>query len=365
MSVGWVAVGTAVAGAVASADANRKAAHTAEDQQRLDRAAGDAALAEQIRQADELLAFNKQVYEEGKTRQAGIDAITKQVVQQNLAISQKADARADEAYQFYTEKGRPLVEKTFQDAQNYDSAGNILAARARAEADVQQAFDNAEGQSQRALTRLGINPSSGRFMALQQRIAADKAAALAGASTNAENQRREGAIGLRQQAANLAQGFPAQSMGQAGQSANVGNSAVAANGQMAAENLALAGQALGGYSAGANIYGNVANTYQQRDQNWTNQINAINQQAAQSQAGWGNLAGMGLAMMMADGGQVQGPGTGTSDSVPAVNKSNGQPIQLSNGEYVVSADVVRAKGVEFFDKLQAKHHKPVNVGRAA
>lgn len=49
-----------------------------------------------------------------------------------------------------------------------------------------------------------------------------------------------------------------------------------------------------------------------------------------------------------DGGKVKGPGTGTSDSIHAM---------LSNGEYVVSDDVVDAVGVEFFDRLQAMFHK--------
>ena len=56
-----------------------------------------------------------------------------------------------------------------------------------------------------------------------------------------------------------------------------------------------------------------------------------------------------------DGGQpasgpVRGPGTGTSDSIP-------MPMaKVSNGEYIMSADVVNALGVEFFDGLQAAFH---------
>ena len=52
---------------------------------------------------------------------------------------------------------------------------------------------------------------------------------------------------------------------------------------------------------------------------------------------------------MAGGGRVRGPGGPVDDMVPAM---------LSNGEYVVPADVVEAKGVEFFDKLKAKYHTP-------
>ncbi len=45
------------------------------------------------------------------------------------------------------------------------------------------------------------------------------------------------------------------------------------------------------------------------------------------------------------GGKVSGPGTGTSDSIPAM---------LSNGEYVIKADSVSKYGVETFDALNAQ-----------
>lgn len=53
---------------------------------------------------------------------------------------------------------------------------------------------------------------------------------------------------------------------------------------------------------------------------------------------------------MQAGGNVQGPGTGTSDSIPA---------NLSDGEFVIPADVVKAKGTEFFQKLLDQYHTQV------
>jgi hypothetical protein len=57
----------------------------------------------------------------------------------------------------------------------------------------------------------------------------------------------------------------------------------------------------------------------------------------------------------AQGGMIQGPGTGTSDSVQAVNTSNGQPVKVSNGEYIIPQAVVAAKGRDFFDALVRKY----------
>jgi hypothetical protein len=57
------------------------------------------------------------------------------------------------------------------------------------------------------------------------------------------------------------------------------------------------------------------------------------------------------------GGPVEGPGTGTSDSIPAMIDGQ-RPAALSDGEYVVPAAVVRAKGTEFFDRLKEKYMQP-------
>ena len=60
----------------------------------------------------------------------------------------------------------------------------------------------------------------------------------------------------------------------------------------------------------------------------------------------------GCVKRMEKGGDVDGPGTGTSDSVPAM---------LSDGEYVLPADTVDAVGKATLDKLKAATHTPVNT----
>lgn len=54
-------------------------------------------------------------------------------------------------------------------------------------------------------------------------------------------------------------------------------------------------------------------------------------------------------------GFVVGKGTGTSDSIPA---------RLSNGEYVLPADTVKAVGVEALDSLRAATHTPMKHEQA-
>jgi len=62
------------------------------------------------------------------------------------------------------------------------------------------------------------------------------------------------------------------------------------------------------------------------------------------------------AMQGDQGGMLQGPGTGTSDSIPAQNMATGGKVNLSNGEYIIPARVVAHKGREFFDNLVMKYN---------
>ena len=65
---------------------------------------------------------------------------------------------------------------------------------------------------------------------------------------------------------------------------------------------------------------------------------------ARAQGGIVRRAGGGAVQYYPQGGEVFGPGTGTSDSIPAL---------ISNGEYVVKAESVRKYGVAMFDRLNA------------
>ncbi|MFD6421030.1 phage tail tape measure protein [Streptomyces sp. NPDC060198] len=65
---------------------------------------------------------------------------------------------------------------------------------------------------------------------------------------------------------------------------------------------------------------------------------------ARAQGGIVRRAGGGAVQYYPQGGEVFGPGTGTSDSIPAL---------ISNGEYVIKAASVQKYGVAMFDRLNA------------
>jgi hypothetical protein len=75
--------------------------------------------------------------------------------------------------------------------------------------------------------------------------------------------------------------------------------------------------------------------------------------------GFGTMGGGGDAeggVRSASGGKISGPGTGTSDSIPA---------KLSDGEYVIDAKTVDALGPDFFQKLQAMFNPDAIASQAA
>ena len=59
-----------------------------------------------------------------------------------------------------------------------------------------------------------------------------------------------------------------------------------------------------------------------------------------------------MPVPMAEGGRIRPRG-----ALPVRQVRDGIPAVLAEGEYVIPEDVVRSKGVEFFDKLVAKYHR--------
>lgn len=69
-------------------------------------------------------------------------------------------------------------------------------------------------------------------------------------------------------------------------------------------------------------------------------------------------SGKGIMSRFADGGMITGPGTGTSDSVPAQVAETGQPVAVSAGEFHIPAAVVAKVGIDYLKQLVAQFHTP-------
>lgn len=309
------------------------------------------------------------------------DTMNRQTLDRVLAVQlpaaeeQASNAREDRSR--YENTFRPLEDKFIDEAQNYDTPDRRAAESGRAMADVGTAFDATRRNALQRLESYGVDPSQTRNAALDMGVRVQEAAAKAAAGTNAARQVENTGRALRSDAINLGRGLPSQVAGSYAGASGTGAQAVGGANQTTGTSASAAGAAgqfgalaLQGYGGAANIR---SSGFQNEMQNW---------QAGQDQTmGWVNAAsGIAGMAMMADGGKVEekgieyapghellprdgaipftsdgrvdtgmGDGSGVDDTVPAM---------VSDGEYVIPADVVRVKGTEFFDRLVEKYHKP-------
>lgn len=298
------------------------------------------------------------------------DTMNRELLQQVLDVQLPAmteqfeTAQADR--QRYEQMFRPFEDQWAEEAKNYDTPERRAQERGRALADVNTQFD---AQRRNALQRLegyGIDPSTTRSGALDVGMRTAQAAAAAGAATQADRRVEDVGRALQSDVINLGRGALSNAAGFYGQAVGAG-SAAQGNALNTTQSGAGAVQSSLGFSNAALAgFGQSANIQSQGFQNQMASWNAEQQQTAGMLQGIGGIAGM----FMADGGEVDnavgvpgrpytadgevngpGDGSGIDDRVPAM---------LSEGEFVIPADVVRKKGEEFFEKLIAQYHTPAS-----
>lgn len=320
--------------------------------------------------ADEMLAFYKEQY-------ADLKPILEEVTQTDMAIQKANAARADEYAQYERETFRPLEKQLVKDAEEYSTEGKREALATQAAADVNTAFTNVRGQEGRALTRMGVNPNTGRFAALNNQLTLGQAATSAGAMNKTRTDAEQLGFARRMDAAGLGRNLAGNASTAYGVSLNAGEGVrtnAMAPGTMMGQGYSQTGQAYGG---AASSYGTAGNIYGQEFQGRMQGYQANQQAQGAFMQGIGSLAGTiggayimkradgGIinkprsALRLADGahvgaGLVRGPGGPVDDKVPAL---------LSNKEYVLPADTTEAIGKENLDKIVKATHTPAAVQR--
>jgi hypothetical protein len=73
-----------------------------------------------------------------------------------------------------------MVQSTFSDARNWDSQASLDKVAGQAKSTVEQNFGDLQQQNFRTLSRMGVNPNSGRFASLNNQISMQKALAASG-----------------------------------------------------------------------------------------------------------------------------------------------------------------------------------------
>ena len=167
-----------------------------------------AATREGVQVAKELgtrqMDFAQRQYEEMKP-------LAQQVADQQMAAQAQQMQQAQDYYNYNVGTFRPLEQGLVSDAQRFNTESYREQMAQKAAADVQQAFQGAQGTAMRAATRMGINPNSGAFGAASNANALKLAAATAGAQTGARTQAEQLGWARRLDAAGLGRGLAGSS----------------------------------------------------------------------------------------------------------------------------------------------------------
>ena len=340
---------------------------------------------QQLDVAREQLAWEK---DRAKTQ----DPLIQKIVDQQVASGDANAARAESQWETYRKLFAPVEERMVQEANTFDSPERQERMAAEAATDIARGYRGALEANQRAMERMGVNPSSGKYQSITNEANLGLARDSAGAMNKARRDTELQGMAMRQGVAQFGRSMPTTGIATDAAAINAGNSAT--------DNLATkAGIHNAGTNAAQNWFGGAtgANTASGNLAlgQYQGQLNAwqqASQNSASGAAGLGNLIGqLGSAYMMkpvplrrggiikrteasgsspatepagdasgglsflersgcAGGGLVHGPGTATSDSVPAITEDM-QPIRLSNGEAVLNAKAVKLLGEDFVHRV--------------
>lgn len=251
---------------------------------KVDTSGQNAAALMQAQLSKEQLDWAKQIYGETADERAAATAVADQVSRSQLEAQNLQNKVAQAGYEDYTSTYRPLEQKLVADAQAYDTPERRAAEAASASADVETSIAAQRGATMRAMERSGVNPASGKVMAMAGALDIGAAKAKAGAANAAMKTVEQQGYARRMDAANLGRNIASAQGTNASIASQIGAGAVgSANAGLGA---AASGQGIlnSGYAGAQAGLAGAANTY--------NQIASNQIKASQTSDGlWGGLGG--------------------------------------------------------------------------
>lgn len=315
-----------------------------------------------------------------KDRAAKQGPLLEKIVKQQIDSGDANASRAESQWQIYRDLFAPVEERMVRDANEFDSPERKERMAGEAAADVMRGYQGALESNQRAMERLGINPNSGRFQALNQDINLGLAKDTAGAMNKARRDTELQGMAMREGTAKFGRNMPNTGLAADAASLNAGNSAtdnMATGAGIRNAGMNAAQNWFGGATSANSSAGNLGlDQYQGQLDAWRQ----ANQNSALGAAGLGSLFGqlgsaaitkklrkggvirnyhaIGLSDLPSlrrdhpTGGLVRGPGSASSDSIPAMIEGL-QPVRLSNGEAVLNAEAVELLGEDFIHRINS------------
>jgi hypothetical protein len=353
---------------------------------RPDPAIGEAAKQQaQIAQAMSEIAKDQLAWERERARVQ--DPLVDKIVNQQIGSGDANAARSEAQWKIYRDLFAPLEERLVNDANDFDSRERQDRMAAQAGANVARGHEGALASNLRAMERMGVNPNSGRFQTLALEMNLSRAKDTAGAMNQARLNTELQGMALREGAAKFGRNMPNTGLAADAAALSAGDSGVgnlAAGSSIRNANMNSAQNWLGGATSANSSSGNLMlGQHQAQLDAWQARQNSLNN----ALGGLGSLAGtLGGAYLMKGlrkggvirgynaytfkprgynyrvamlkrrgyraGGLLNGPGSGTSDSIPAAIEGI-QPIRLSNGEAVLNQKAVELVGEDFIHRVNA------------
>jgi hypothetical protein len=317
--------------------------------------------------ANVMRGWAEQMWQAGQDELARINSGTQKFLNMTMpAAAEMFDWAATQRDRF-NQHIMPQMESLFSEAQLYASKGEEDRQRGAAIQDV-KAASQAERESQlRKLEGYGVDPSETRYQALDKQAGVAEAAMSALAANQAGERTKQIGRELRADAIDLGTGFLNDANASGVNAANIGATGLNAANQGAQTGIQLQQGALPYMqSAGLNTSGaaGIVDTSYGRDLDYAEDQRAAEAADAQGWGGLGGMVGAGLSAIVpgasafnvigsalggraaaAEGGPVSAPGGPTDDA---------GALTISDGEYIIPADVVRRLGTNHFDKMIEK-----------
>lgn len=215
--------------------------------------------------AKESLAWYKQQYADQAPAREAATKVAMDVANQQLGSMRQNDAISKDYWDYQKDTFRPLETGIVTDAENYDTAARRDEKAAGAVADVGMQAEMARQAQTRGMQRMGVNPGSGKMLAMQSQMGLSEAAAKAGAANQARDAVELQGYARKMDAANLGRGLASSQATSAGVALNAGNSANANIGTpltQANQAAATMGQgfstAISGNNSAGSLYGQAA-----------------------------------------------------------------------------------------------------------
>lgn len=225
----------------------------------------NAAALMQAQLSKEQLDWAKSIYNETAPQRAAAEARSAALSDAQLAQTTQQTAIAQQGWDDYQTTYRPLEQRMAAEAAAYDTPERRAAAAQAATADVQRNVDAARSATMREMERSGVNPASGKAMAMQGSMDLGAAKLKAGAGTTAMRQVETIGSAKMADAVNLGRGIASSQGTNAALAMQMGNSSVAnshaalgaATGGSGVVQQGYSGAQAGLGSAGG-LYGNIA-----------------------------------------------------------------------------------------------------------